>query len=54
MGRNRRWPLGWGFARGGTGALPNAIADAAREFGSRIRGKAGISKFWVKNGKPTA
>ena len=41
----------WGFARGGTGAISNAIADAAREFGVEIRCKAGISKILVKNGK---
>ena len=27
----------WGFARGGTGAISNAIADAAREAGVEIR-----------------
>ena len=27
----------WGFARGGTGAISNAIADAARHFGAEIR-----------------
>jgi phytoene dehydrogenase-like protein len=41
----------WGFARGGTGAISNAIADAAREAGAEIRTKAGISKIIVKNGK---
>jgi phytoene dehydrogenase-like protein len=41
----------WGFARGGTGAISNAIADAARELGVEIRCKAGISKILVKNGK---
>jgi phytoene dehydrogenase-like protein len=41
----------WGFARGGTGAISNAIADAAREAGVEIRTKAGISKIIVKNGK---
>jgi len=41
----------WGFARGGTGAISNAIADAAREVGVEIRCKAGISKILVKNGK---
>src|SRR4029077_5579814 len=30
----------WGFSRGGTGAISNAIADAAREFGAEIRTKA--------------
>jgi len=41
----------WGFARGGTGAISNAIADAAREAGVEIRTKAGISKILVKNGR---
>ena len=30
----------WGFARGGTGAISNAIADAAREAGVEIRTEA--------------
>src|ERR1700686_2706719 len=41
----------WGFARGGTGAISNAIADAAREAGVEIRTQAGISQIIVKNGK---
>src|SRR5437868_3037018 len=41
----------WGFARGGTGAISNAIAEAAREAGVEIRTKAGISKILVNNGK---
>jgi phytoene dehydrogenase-like protein len=41
----------WGFARGGTGAISNSIADAAREAGVEIRTQAGISKIIVKNGK---
>jgi phytoene dehydrogenase-like protein len=41
----------WGFARGGTGAISNAIADAAREAGVEIRTKAGIAKIIVMNGK---
>ena len=41
----------WGFARGGTGAISNAIADAAREAGVEIRTQAGISQIVVKNGK---
>jgi phytoene dehydrogenase-like protein len=41
----------WGFARGGTGAISNAIADAAREAGVEIRTKAGIAKILVKNGR---
>src|SRR2546428_4590419 len=41
----------WGFARGGTGAISNAIADAAREAGAEIRAQAGIAKIIVRNGK---
>ena len=41
----------WGFARGGTGAISNAVADAAREAGVEIRTKAGIAKIIVMNGK---
>jgi phytoene dehydrogenase-like protein len=41
----------WGFARGGTGAISNAIADAAREAGVEIRTKSGISQIIVKEGK---
>ncbi|GAC1428810.1 MAG: NAD(P)/FAD-dependent oxidoreductase [Terriglobales bacterium] len=41
----------WGFARGGTGAISNAIADAAREAGVEIRTKSGIQKIIVKDGK---
>ena len=43
----------WGFARGGTGAISNAIADAAREAGVEIRMQAPIAKIIVKNGKAT-
>ncbi len=41
----------WGFAQGGTGAISNAIADAASEAGAEIRTKASIAKIIVKNGK---
>jgi phytoene dehydrogenase-like protein len=41
----------WGFARGGTGAISNAIADAAREAGVEIRAKASVAKILVKSGK---
>src|SRR3984885_12534088 len=39
----------WGFARGGTGAISNAIADAAREAGVEIRTEAPIANIMVKN-----
>ena len=41
----------WGFARGGTGAISNAIASAAREAGVEIRTEAPIAKIIVKNGR---
>ncbi len=41
----------WGFARGGTGAISEAIASAAREAGVEIRTKAGIAQILVKDGK---
>src|SRR5580765_2792079 len=41
----------WGFSRGGTGAISNATADAAREFGAEIRTEAPIAKIMVKNNR---
>jgi phytoene dehydrogenase-like protein len=41
----------WGFSRGGTGAISNAIADAARELGAEIRTEAPIAKIIVKNNR---
>jgi phytoene dehydrogenase-like protein len=41
----------WGFARGGTGAISNAIGDAAREAGVEIRTQSAIAKIIVKDGK---
>jgi len=41
----------WGFARGGTGAISNAIAEAAREAGVEIRTKSGIAQILIKNGR---
>jgi phytoene dehydrogenase-like protein len=41
----------WGFSRGGTGAISNAIAEAAREAGVEIRTKAPVGKILVKNGR---
>ena len=41
----------WGFSRGGTGAISNAIASAAREAGAEMRTNAGVSKILVKNGR---
>jgi phytoene dehydrogenase-like protein len=41
----------WGFSRGGTGSISNAIADAAREAGAEIRTQAAIAKIIVNNGR---
>jgi len=41
----------WGFARGGTGAISNAIAEAAREAGAEIRTKSPIAKIIIQNGR---
>src|SRR5438046_865842 len=41
----------WAFARGGTGAISNAIADAAREAGVEIRTEAPVARISVKNGR---
>ena len=41
----------WGLSRGGTGAISNAIADAAREAGAEIRTEAPIEKILLKNGQ---
>src|SRR5215211_4057878 len=41
----------WGFARGGTGAISNAIGDAAREAGVEILTEASIAKILLKNGR---
>src|SRR6516162_10873723 len=43
----------WGFARGGTGAISNAIGAAAREAGVEIRTKAPIAHVKIKNGRVT-
>src|SRR5205807_8503341 len=41
----------WGLSRGGTGAISNAIGDAAREAGAEIRTEAPIAKIILKNGQ---
>ena len=40
----------WGFARGGTGAISDAIAGAAREAGVEIRTEAPVARIVVKRG----
>ncbi|HJW83680.1 MAG TPA: NAD(P)/FAD-dependent oxidoreductase, partial [Anaerolineae bacterium] len=41
----------WGFAKGGTGAISEAIAGAARRWGAQIRVNAPVSRVIVKNGR---
>jgi phytoene dehydrogenase-like protein len=40
----------WGFSRGGTGAISNAIGAAAVEAGVEIRKEASVAKILIKNG----
>src|SRR6516162_9017575 len=41
----------WGLVRGGTGAISNAIAGAAREAGAEIRTESPVSKVLIENGQ---
>jgi phytoene dehydrogenase-like protein len=41
----------WGFAKGGTGGVSEAIASAARSFGAEIRTNAAVAQVIVKNGQ---
>ena len=43
----------WGFSRGGTGAISNAIGSAARELGVEIRTNAPVEKILSKEGRIT-
>jgi phytoene dehydrogenase-like protein len=43
----------WGFSRGGTGAISNAIASAAREAGVEIRTQASVARIRSNNGTAT-
>ncbi len=43
----------WGFPKGGTGAVSEAIASAAREHGVEIRTEAPVEQVIVKNGRAT-
>jgi phytoene dehydrogenase-like protein len=40
----------WGLSRGGTGAISNAIASAAREAGVELRTATAVSRIIVKGG----
>src|SRR5689334_17107866 len=43
----------WGFQKGGTGAISNAIASAARSFGAVIRTEAPVQSVLVSGGRAT-
>src|SRR6202162_286978 len=43
----------WGFSRGGTGAISNAIGAAAREAGVEIRTQTAVQKILVRDGRAT-
>ena len=43
----------WGFAKGGTGAISESIASAARGFGAEIRTSAPVAQVLVKDGRAT-
>ena len=43
----------WGFAKGGTGSISNAIGSAARALGATIRTEASVAKVLVKAGRAT-
>jgi phytoene dehydrogenase-like protein len=43
----------WGFARGGTGAVSQAIASAARAAGAEIRTGAAVDHLLIQNGRAT-
>jgi phytoene dehydrogenase-like protein len=41
----------WGLSRGGTGAVSNAIAAAARRFGAEIRTGSTVTRILTRNGR---
>jgi phytoene dehydrogenase-like protein len=43
----------WGFQKGGTGAISETIARAARALGAEIRTDATVEKVLVRNGRAT-
>ena len=43
----------WGFAKGGTGGLADAIANAAKALGADIKCNASVTDVLVKNGRAT-
>jgi phytoene dehydrogenase-like protein len=43
----------WGFQKGGTGAISESIAAAARAFGAEIRTDAAVERVLVRDGRAT-
>src|SRR5215210_3649410 len=43
----------WGFHKGGTGAISESIAGAARQFGAEIRTNAAVERVMNKGGRVT-
>ena len=43
----------WGYVRGGMGALAEAIASSAREFGAEIQVNAPVARILAQNGRAT-
>ena len=43
----------WGFAKGGTGGVSEAIAGAARRFGAEVRCNAPVARVLTRNGRAT-
>ena len=41
----------WGFARGGMGAISNALGAAFEEAGGKIVTGSGVERFLIKNGR---
>ena len=41
----------WGFARGGMGAVSNALAGALQSYGGEIRSESGVDQIIVKNNR---
>lgn len=41
----------WGFSKGGTGGISDAISNSAKSFGVEIRTEAAVSEVIIQNGK---
>jgi phytoene dehydrogenase-like protein len=43
----------WGFQKGGTGAISESIASAAKSFGAEVRTDAAVARVLVRDGRAT-